>query len=160
MNGNNKKTLEELLKNEKEDITKINLSGKIKKPINEIKFKIKLLNLHDLDISNNDFNDSDINILFKSLEGSISLLKASVNKIINLELFEKLPELRVLNISHNEISTVPKTFFEKVNKLQAIILNDNKITKVQNITHNMLNTLVFEYFINNIFNILLEQIIS
>ncbi|KAJ3046473.1 hypothetical protein HK097_000836, partial [Rhizophlyctis rosea] len=89
------------------------------------------VNLHKLDLSHNAIKKAD------ALSGiqhnnELTLLKLKGNKLESLEGVGNLKKLIVLDISHNEINRISHHISTLTN-LKALILNNNKIARIENL---------------------------
>ncbi|KAJ3162010.1 hypothetical protein HDU86_005708 [Geranomyces michiganensis] len=101
-------------------------------------------NLHKLDLRKNAIKKAD------ALSGirhnkELTLLNLSENALESLEGVEHLPKLLVLNLSHNQVNRISHHVANCV-LLKALILNHNKIARIENLTRlTELNTLVLSH---------------
>ncbi|KAI8590631.1 hypothetical protein BDZ88DRAFT_90623 [Geranomyces variabilis] len=101
-------------------------------------------NLHKLDLKKNAIKKAD------ALSGirhnkELTLLNLSENALESLEGVEHLPKLLVLNVSHNQVNRISHHVANCV-LLKALILNHNKIARIENLTRlTELNTIVLSH---------------
>ncbi|KAI9209618.1 uncharacterized protein BJ171DRAFT_453769 [Polychytrium aggregatum] len=123
------------------DVKDINCSGMGITHIDDISFAV---NLRKLDLSENDIRHAD------ALSGikynmALSYLTLKGNKLETLEGFSTLKNLTVLNLSFNEVTRI-SSHIQSCTSLKALILNNNSITVIENLTKlTKLNTIVLSH---------------
>lgn len=84
-------------------------------------------NLKRLDLSYNQLDRVESSFEFTPY---IQHLNLSHNKIVHISALVWLPNLKVLNLSFNQLTTIPKLNNESMRRLQVLTLNDNCIEDV------------------------------
>jgi Leucine-rich repeat (LRR) protein len=83
-----------------------------------------------------DFSFNSLHVVDSSFEFTpyVQNLNLSHNKIVNVSAIKWLPNLKVLNLSFNQLTHIPKFNLEAYRKLQVLIINDNFIEDVSGLT--------------------------
>lgn len=87
-------------------------------------------NLKRIDLSYNQLDRVESSFEFTPY---IQHLNLSHNKIVHISALVWLPNLKVLNLSFNQLNTIPKLNNESMRRLQVLTLNDNCIEDVSGI---------------------------
>lgn len=120
------------------ELTSISLKDRSITHIDDISF---LVNLKKLDLSGNQLRSGE------SLSGlqyckSLTWLDLSGNQLSDIHFLLGLQNLSVLNISKNEMETIPEGI-SRLTNLKALILSENQIKSLENVSlPKTLNTLV------------------
>ncbi|KAI8818730.1 uncharacterized protein EV422DRAFT_536641 [Fimicolochytrium jonesii] len=102
------------------------------------------VNLHKLDLSKNSIKKADALSGIKHNK-ELTLLNLSGNELESCQGVETLEKLLVLNLSHNQVNRISH-HVSKCTALKALILNHNKIARIENISTLLnLNTIVLSH---------------
>lgn len=127
--------------------------------LNDISQLIGHANLRELHISNNNLKMLDLQTL--SIFPMLYVVNAGFNEIEQLKTFEgKLNHLEVLFLNNNKIQTLPSCAFEPCPSLQAIYLQDNLINILPSDCFKSLYNLRLLYLYSNLFTSLPTNIFS
>ncbi|KAJ3267809.1 hypothetical protein HK104_005604 [Borealophlyctis nickersoniae] len=90
------------------------------------------VNLHKLNLAKNELKSAQAlsGIQYNS---ELTWLHLGANKLESLQGLEKLTNLLVLNVSHNELNRISH-HVSSCTKLKALILNHNKIARIENLS--------------------------
>lgn len=103
--------------------------------INAVPDLSECAHVYRLDLTENKLSAADDLLGFQNCK-TISFLNLAHNQLSTFDGMHHLPNLQVLNLSHNRFSEISKHVAECRN-LKALILNNNTISKIENICNNL-----------------------
>ncbi|KAJ1812835.1 hypothetical protein LPJ75_003455, partial [Coemansia sp. RSA 2598] len=120
------------------EVTSIDLRNK---EITHIEGLSQCAKLRKLDLSSNEIETQDA---FKGLHQAKSLVHVNLanNRLNSMGIVEDIPQVNVLNLSNNQLTVISPSV-AKCSELKALILGQNKISKIEHLDGLLnLNTLV------------------